>query len=284
MEHIWFFIGAAIFVAVFWLACRHWWHRLDGITPTARITLIATTVGGLIGAVFWWLDTEGSFAWNLPPLASRMLGAAATAFGIAGLFVLERPTAAHARLHSMMTAVYLAPLALAIVAFHLDRFDLSAPISWGFFAIVIMLIVTGLAGTFTTSGLAPATPLDGIGGPWLFIAGAVLGIWSLALFAIPAAPYPPIFIWPSDALTSRLIAAMLMTLAIVFLVARKDRTLSPQAYLFGAVYGFGVAIAVLINVVRDLPWPAAYLFALGAVGLISAALLIAGRSDRQTGR
>src|SRR5687767_13936753 len=49
-----------------------------GFQSTGLMLLLVTTfMGGLLGAPFWWLDLRPSFAWDLPPLASRMLAAAA---------------------------------------------------------------------------------------------------------------------------------------------------------------------------------------------------------------
>jgi uncharacterized membrane protein len=46
---------------------------------------------------------------------------------------------------------------------------------------------------------------------WMLLAGLALAIWGAALFLTPTAPYPLVFNWPQDELSSRLIAAMLMT-------------------------------------------------------------------------
>ena len=276
MAPVWFLIGAALFLAALALGLRRWWPRLAGINPAARITLIATTLGGLIGAPFWWLDLEPAFAWDLPPLASRLLGAAAVAFGLAGLFVIRRPGPARARAHALLTAVYLGPLALVLLAQHLDRLDFAAPVTWGF-----LLAVAGL----TTSALASLTapvpgvrrPARGAEGLWLLLAGLALTLWGGALFAVPSAPIGLVFVWPGDPLTSRLIAAMLVTLGLALWLARADSRLLPQARIFGAAYGLGGAVAVLGNVARGLPFPPLYLGALAVLGVVSAAFLIARR-------
>ena len=276
MAPVWFLIGAALFLAALALGLRRWWPRLEPLPPAARFTLIVTTLGGLIGAPFWWLDLEPAFAWDLPPLASRLLGAAAVAFGLAGLFVIRRPSPARARAHALLTAVYLAPLALVLLVRHLDRLDFAAPITWAF-----LLVVAGL----TTSALASlAAPVPGVRRParggeglWLLLAGLALILWGGALFAVPAAPLRLVFVWPADPLTSRLIAAMLLTLGLAFWLARGDARLLPQARIFGAAYGLGGTVAVLGNVARGLPFPSLYLAALGVLGLVSAGFLIARR-------
>jgi hypothetical protein len=273
----WFFVGAAILLAVLALAYRRWWSRLNGVGAAARHTLILSTIGGLIGAVFWWQDVDVSFAWNLPPLASRMLGAAATAFGLAGLYALERPTPARVRLHALMVAVYLIPLSLAAITLHLDRFDFSAPVSWGFFAAVGVLSVSSVAALATERGREAREPVSAAQSFWLLAAGAVLAACGLALFAVPATAFPLVFNWPSDPLTSRLIAAMLLTLAAIFLVARRNARLLPQAHILGAAYGLGVVVAIMPNILRGLPWPPLYLVAFAVLGVVSTVFPLAGR-------
>lgn len=278
MAAIWFFAGAALLLAALALGYLRWWRSLADLSRAARVTLILTTVGGLIGAVFWWQDMPASFAWDLPPLASRMLGAAATAFGIAGLFVLERPTQARGRLHALVSAIYLIPLAVAAIALHLDRFDLAAPISWGFFAAVGVLSISAVVALSADRGGAPRSLVFAGQSAWLLVAGTLLALWGLALFLAPATAFPLVFNWPADALTSRLIAAMLLTVAAAFLVARGDAPLVPQALLLGAVYGLGVVIAIVPNMLRGLPWPPLYLAAFAVLGIVSAGFLLAGRA------
>lgn len=277
MAAIWFFAGAAILVAALALGYLRWWRSRADLGPATRVTLILTTMGGLIGGVFWWQDVAVSFAWDLPPLASRMLGAAATAFGFAGLFALERPSQARGWLHALMTAIYLIPLAAAALALHLDRFDLGAPISWGFFAAVGSLCVSALAALAGGRGVARRAPVSAAQSAWLLGAGIVLGAWGLALFLAPATGFPLVFNWPADALTSRLIAAMLLTVATAFLVARTDASLVPQALLLGGAYGLGVVVAILPNLLRGLPWPPLYLAAFAVLGLVSAGILLMER-------
>ena len=84
------------------------------------LTLLTLT-GGFVGAIPWWLDQASSFAWDLPPLASRLLAAAGWAFALACLRALRHPTKGHLRLIMLMLTIYLLPLALAILRFHLDR-------------------------------------------------------------------------------------------------------------------------------------------------------------------
>ena len=278
MAAVWFFVGAAIFLAVLWAAWRRWWNRLADIPAAARLTLIATTVGGFVGAFFWWQDVDVSFAWDLPPLASRLLGAAGTAFGATGLFALERPARSRARLQALMTVVYVVPLAVAVVLLHLDRFDFAAPVAWGFFAIVGLISAASIAALLElrSGGLsADRRPVPLPDRAWLLIVGAVIGVWGLALFGVPAAAWPMVFVWPTDPLTSRLIAVMLLTLSVASLSALRSASLLAQAHLLGAAYGAGVVAAIAVNVARGLPYPSLYLVAFAIVGLVSAVLLVA---------
>ena len=91
----WFVIAVALLLVCLAAGFRRWGRRDLGPTgesPIAKFVLISTAIGGLLGAPFWWLDLQPSFAWDLPPVASRMLAAAAFAFGLAGIVVLERPS------------------------------------------------------------------------------------------------------------------------------------------------------------------------------------------------
>lgn len=65
---------------------------LDIKAKACLLFVVLTFFGALWGFAPWWLDDDSSFAWNLPPLASRMLGAAALAFVVGTLYTLSRPT------------------------------------------------------------------------------------------------------------------------------------------------------------------------------------------------
>src|SRR5688500_7683280 len=63
-----------------------------GFQSTGLMLLLVTTfMGGLLGSPFWWLDLAPSFAWDLPPLASRMLAAAGLSFAVVSFIALEQP-------------------------------------------------------------------------------------------------------------------------------------------------------------------------------------------------
>lgn len=71
--------GAMLWVGGVVWGYRRWVapHTLLDLQGKGLVMLIVLTfMGGLIGSPFWWLDVAQSFAWDLPPLASRMLAAA----------------------------------------------------------------------------------------------------------------------------------------------------------------------------------------------------------------
>lgn len=63
---------------------------------------------------------------------------------------------------ALMLAVYLAPLLVVIPLFHLDRFELSAPITYAFFAIVLPMTAAALWYTYRTPVIVPDTPADSL--------------------------------------------------------------------------------------------------------------------------
>lgn len=101
--------------------------------------VILTLAGGFIGAFTWWADVPGSFAWDPPPLASRMLASAGWSFALLSFATVVHPTQHRLRLYLWMLGVYMWPLTAAILLFHLDRFDFQAPITYAFFAVVVIL-------------------------------------------------------------------------------------------------------------------------------------------------
>src|SRR3954466_7154768 len=115
-------LGLLVFFAM--IAGSYWcWvrpHNINIETKGVLLLIIATMTGGLIGSTGWWFDVPQAFSWDLPPLASRMLAVAGWAFGAATFMTLQRPTQQRIRLVLLMLAVYLTPLALAIVFFHLN--------------------------------------------------------------------------------------------------------------------------------------------------------------------
>ncbi|EHK57407.1 hypothetical protein [Allomesorhizobium alhagi] len=275
-EDLWFGVAVIVLLAAMAAAFARWGRGPGegGGSPVGRFVLIATAVGGLIGAPFWWLDLAPSFAWDLPPLASRMLGVAALAFGVTGVAVLEHPSAARERLFYILILAYLVPLALAAVFLHLDRFDFARPVTYGFFAVVIVLCVGSALELSRGRRVDAAQPSPGAAvRGWLLLAGLVLAVWGAALFLVPTAPYPQLFNWPQDELSSRLIAAMLVTVAVAFFLSRRDAGLARLALLFAGVYGIGVVAAGLMNAVGGKPMPLLYVTGFGVIGLVSLGLL-----------
>ena len=233
----------------------------------AQRSIAVATAGAILGAPFWWFGVPSSFAWLLPPLAFRFLGAAALAFAATGLTILWRPSPARICLYLGMVALYLAPVVAAVLLLHRDRLDWQTPIAWAFLA-----VAGGLAISSTIALLGAPTPPGGTPpGPterriWSTF-GLLFALWALALYAWPAAPFPPLFLWATDPLSARLIAVMPATLALMAWGARNRQDLGRPAAIGYATYGFWVVIACLLHGLAGRPLPWLYL---GALGLGSA--------------
>jgi hypothetical protein len=182
----------------------------------------------------------------------------------------------------LMLAVYLAPLLLTVPLFHLDRFDPAAPITYAFFALVLTMTVAALWYLFEQPIIAPNEPADllvpsTLVGIWLGLVAAVCALWGLALFVTDNGPSGLIWVWPGDLLTSRLIAVMLLTIAVGAVYARRYADVSRVMLGVIAVYGFGVMLANLWNILANLPINLSYVAAFGIMFLVSATLLMAER-------
>ena len=229
----------------------------------AQRSIAFATAGAILGAPFWWFGVPTSFAWLLPPLAFRFLGAAALAFAATGLTVLWRPSPARIRLYLGMVALYLAPVVAAVLLLHRDRLDWQTPIAWAFLA-----VAGGLACSATLAMLrAPDLRRGSPPGPaeqaiWTGFC-ALFALWALALYGWPAAPFPPLFLWASDPLSARLIAVMPATLALMAWMARGRQELGRPVAIGYATYGFWVALACLLHALAGRPLPWLYLAALG---------------------
>ncbi|MDK9696724.1 MAG: hypothetical protein OEL76_10050 [Siculibacillus sp.] len=264
----WFLLAPVLMAVAAGLAYRRW-GAADVGGRFARLVLIVLTIGGALGAPLWWAGAPSAFPWLLPPLAGRMLAAAAVAFAVLGVRVLERPTPARVGLHAIAAEVYLAPLVVAILAFHLDHFDWSRPVTAGFFAIAAFLVI----------GAAPligrdraAVRAEPVAAAALLVAGAILAVTAAALFFVPTTPIPALFPWANDPLTSRLIAVMPATLAVAFVLAARDRSLVADAGIFALVYGVGVVAAVVLNALAGKPLLVVYLVIFGAGAVVGAAV------------
>ncbi len=259
--------------------------REVGIQGKGMLLLtIVTLVGGLLGSTGWWIDDPRSFSWDLPPLASRMLASAGWAFGVATFAALQRPVPRRMRLVLLMLATYLAPLLVAVLLFHLDRFDFYASITYVFFAIVLLMTVSALWYLIRQPIIVPDTPADSLPPgslvrAWLGLVATVTALWGLALFLTDNGPSPLIWAWPGDLLTNRLIAVMLLTIAVGAVYALRYADISRVMLGVIAVYGFGVTLANLWNILVSKPVNPSYVVAFGVMFLVSATLLIAERQN-----
>lgn len=269
----WFGLAVVVLLVALGLAFMRWGRRdlgPSGEGHVARFVLISTAIGGLLGAPFWWLDLPPSFAWDLPPVASRMLAAAAAAFGIAGILMLERPSEARTRLYLLLIVIYLVPLGLVAVGLHFDRFDLALPVTYGFFAVVIVLCVGGLRTLLRGYSLTDPDPISGFASAWMLAAALVLGLWGAVLFVAPQTQgFPLIFNWQQDPLSSRLIAAMLITIAASFFLSRSNGSRARLALVFASAYGIGVVAACAASALYAKPVPPLYTGGFAVVALCS---------------
>ncbi|HSH02988.1 MAG TPA: hypothetical protein VLL52_10755 [Anaerolineae bacterium] len=238
------------------------------------LLVVLTLMGGFIGSPFWWLDEVRSFSWDLPPLASRMLASAGWAFFVVCWHVLQRPTDRRLRLVMILLAVYLVPLAVAALLFHLDRFDFAAPITYAFFSIVVLMCIGSMwylwrqpeAFADEPADLEPPAPAVRY---WLMGVAAITGLWGLALFVTDNGPSAFIWVWSGDLLTSRLIGVMLVAIAVGSVYSLPARgTVRPMLAMI-MTYGLGLAVASMWNGVAGLPIKWSYTIVFGIIFLVS---------------
>lgn len=230
----------------YWRWLRPYHNQLNNAQRSLLLLVILTFIGGLFGAFGWWLDVPASFSWDLPPLASRMLAAAGWSFALACWLALERPSLPRLRLIVIMLFVYLMPLTVAIVLFHLGRFDWTAPITYGFFGIVVPMVALTSWHLFHPLGIVEITgdgPVQGVAKWWLWGTAVITAMWGLALFMTDNGPSAFIWVWPGDLLTSRLIAVMLWTLAAAAVYSLRSREAMRVALATLVAYGVGVVAA-----------------------------------------
>jgi hypothetical protein len=275
-------VGVGILGAGLWLGYRRWIRpRQRALSIQARgllALLVLTLMGGLIGSPFWWFDEARSFAWDLPPLASRMLAAAAVSFVVGTYMALQRPNARRVRLVLIMLAVYLAPLVVAIGLFHLDRFDFAAPITYAFFAVAGGMTVAALRYLLRQPAVLAEQPGDSLPArpavrAWLTIVAALAAAWGLALLATDSGPIPLLWVWPGDLLTSRLIGVMLLAIAAGGAASTRSPDTARMMLAVMLTYGLGLALAAMWNALASRPVPLAYTAVFGTIALGSAALL-----------
>ncbi len=266
----------------YWRWIRPHNDALDAQAKGLLLLVILMVMGGFIGSPFWWADEARSFSWDLPLLASRMLAAAGWSFVVIGVVVLERPTYRRLRLVLLLLFVYLVPLAVAAPLFHRDRFDPAAPITYAFFAIVVLMVIsTGwyllrqppvfLDQAADRQRPSPGTRL------WLLVVAIITGLWGLALITTDNGPSALIWVWPGDLLTSRLIGVMLLTIAAGALYSRPAKGTTRPMLAMILTYGLGLSLAGLSLVLIGKPIKVSYVLVFGLIFLVSALLLWDGR-------
>ena len=286
-------LAAALLGITLWLAYRKWVrpHKdLDWQQRGALLLTLLALAGGLLGSPFWWLDEPRSFAWDLPPLASRMLASAGVSFFVLCVLALQRPTFRRIRLVMLLLFVYLAPLAAAIFLFHLDRFDPAQPITYAFFAIALVMTVASTWYLVRPSrGILPGAPSDAtapdaLAKGWLSAVALVMGVWGVALFITDRGPSDLIWVWQGDLLSSRLIGAMLLAIAAGSAYSLRHGDISRVMLATTSTYALGLAIASLWNVVAGKPIKPAYLAVFGVVFAVSVILLARSHSTKTPAR
>lgn len=268
------------------------WARPHEAVLTAQgrgllLLTILTLMGGFVGSPFWWADEVRSFSWDTPPLASRMLASAGWSFVVVSYLALRRPSRQRLRLVLLLLFVYLFPLTIAILLFHLDRFDFGAPITYAFFAIVVLMDVATGWYLFRQPDILPSQPQDEAPTTrmvrrWLVSAAVLTGLWGLALFISDNGPIAAIWVWSGDLLSSRLIGVMLLAIATGLLYSSRFRDAAQVMLTTLISYGAGLAAASLWNLIFDKPFPLSYFAVFGTVALVSlVALVIDRRRDAE---
>lgn len=283
-----------VLVLILLLAGVAWGYRslvrplgasLDRRSKSVLALIVLAGVGGLLGSLFWWMDEPRSFAWDLPPLASRMLAAAGWSFAAGCLLALRSPSPQRLRLALILLATYLAPLVLAILVFHLDRFDFTAPLTYAFFLIAGGIALAAIWFLFRPPPIIrddrPIAPASTLLRVWFLLLATVTVPWGAALFITDSGPAPLIWVWPGDLLTSRLIAVMLLTIAIAAMSALRSAATATMTLGMALTYGGGVTLACLWNALSGKPIPPLYLGVFGGVFLGSALALALSRTDEK---
>ena len=258
-----------------WIVPHHFSPKARGL----MLLVILTLTGGYLGSYFWAWDIEASFAWDLLPLASRLLAAAALAFGIASTMALEKPTFRRMRLVLIMLAIYLTPLLIMIPLTHLDRFDPDAPITYAFFIVVIGMTLPALYFLWQQPATLPNQAEDQIPPSlltrsWLILVAVITGLWGIALFITDEGGSALIWLWAGDLLTTRLIAVMLLTLAVGAATSYRYLSTSRMMLAVMITYGLGGALAAFWNTLDDKPIKYSYLITLLVIGIISLGLFL----------
>ena len=276
-------IGLVLLIAGLALGSMRWIKPYQNLVnwqgKGLLLLLILTMMGGFIGSPFWWFDTPQSFSWNLPPLASRMLASAGWSFVVVCFLTLRRPTFRRVRLVLILLFVYLAPLTAAIVLFHLDRFDPTAPITYVFFGIVVLIVTSASIYLLWQPEIIPEDARDQAAssrlmGYWLGAVAVLCGLWGVALFVTDHGPSTFIWVWAGDLLSSRLIGVMLLAIAAGAIASLRRADLARLMLSTIVTYGVGLTVASLWNIVGGKPIPLFYFSMFASVAFVSALLLV----------
>ncbi len=279
------FLAGLILFAGIWLVYRRLTRPIGALNAQQRGAVLLTClalVGGFVGAWFWWIDEPRSFAWDLPPLASRMLASAGWSFFVLCLLALRRPTRRRMRLVMLDLFVYLAPLVAVILLFHLDRFDFSKPITYTFFGIAGVMTITSAWYLFRPVTIVKDTlrdwqPTPAVMRAWLWVVGIVTGLWGLALFITDQGPSSLIWVWPGDLLSSRLIGVMLLTISAGAIYSRRFADAARIKLLMIMMYSIGLAAASVWNLLSGKPVKPLYIIIFGVIFLVSGGLMVFNR-------
>jgi len=177
-------------------------------------------------------------------------------------------------------SIYLVPLAAAIVLAHLDHFDPTAAITYGFLVIAVGMAVSSTWYLLRPVRVIPDTGRDqqpsrlGVKA-WLLAVAVLTGLWGLALFLTDQGPSSLVWVWPGDLLSSRLIGVMLLTIAGGSLYSLRRTELARPMLSMIITYSLGLAAASLWNILFALPVKPAYLVVFALIFVGSTLLLAA---------
>ena len=279
-------LGLVILFGGLWFGYRQWIRPHNATSTLAGrgllLLVVLTLMGGFIGSPFWWADQPLSFSWDLPPLASRMLGAAGWSFFAVCLMALRRPSYRRLRLVLILLFVYLTPLALAIVGLHLDRFDFGAPITYAFFAIVTLMILVTTWYLVRQPHIIPSDerdlfPATVVVQTWLLIVATITALWGIALLVTDSGPSALIWAWPGDLLSSRLIGVMLVTITVGVLYSFRYADTARMMLVMIMVYSLGITVASLWNLFFGLPIKPLYTSVFSVIWLVTTVMYISDR-------
>jgi hypothetical protein len=279
-------LGLVLLFGGMWFGYRQWIQPHAATLTTQGqgllILVVSALMGGFIGSPFWWMDQPWSFSWDLPPLASRMLASAGWSFFVLALLALRHPSYRRIRLVILALFVYLAPLAIVILLFHLDRFDPSAAITYAFFALVVPMTVAAAWYLWYQPQIVPDDPRDSapastVVNVWLNFVAVVTALWGVAIFITDSGPSPLIWAWPGDLLSSRLIGVMLLTVAAGSMYSARYADTERMMLAMIIVYSLGLTVATLWNLFFGLPIKTLYTAVFSVIFLVSTVLFLTGK-------